>query len=349
MSSKLRVIILLAISHGISHKFTPQTSLGPLNGVPTTVSVSSRVQPRDSTTPTPDPCVSEWISYWQKIMRDKVKSQVESQYDSTRDKKQWNNWTNSERPKSKYNKTTFAITTVSTLTTPLSSLCDGFARAQSVAETTLSYIETVTDEFMLDRIYNEKQRLRQNAPCCQVPQADCTQSWARFVGVFRSDNLEMAKYLGAPSCDDAPVNGTCVSDEIVRAQPFDISAWKNHLFENCTDVLPRLRAWSLATLLTSPHAPNRNDLPFSELVGLPGQELSRKLDGYFSCEVFVDAFVLFHFPLAIPTTRDICTNSGYGDFFSYLPLSASTNPAMSAVVTAASFGMHDLRKGEASI
>jgi hypothetical protein len=165
------------------------------------------------------------------------------------------------------------------------------------------------------------------------------------------------KLLGAHSCGDNNANRTCEEDTLFSNSPFQISTWQNHLFTNCTSVLPKLRASYLLsqdggfldlfndTVAVANWGPN-----FTSAVNVSSeQELESKMDEWFACQVFVDSVVLFHFPLSLPPTRDICTNSGYGDFFSYVPHIASTDPAVYATVSAVTFGMHDLRLDIASI
>jgi hypothetical protein len=258
-------------------------------------------------------------------------------------------WWSSKNPDTKSAcQTIFDITTVSTVTAPLSTMCDGFPRAQSVAEATTTYIKTVPNTPCLNKDTKTSGYLP-DAPTCQVPQLDCADSWARYLDAFGeygdtynynatvTMDITSSKYLGARPCDKDAADGTCENYIIDTSNPFQISGWKNHLFTNCTHVQPRLRAW----LIDESHRP--------ELEDLPEQELDRRYDGIHLCGVKVDSLVLFHFPLDIPTTRNICTNSGFGEYFSYVPLYVSTNPAISAVVTAATFGMHDLRSGDASI
>jgi hypothetical protein len=287
------------------------------------------------------------------------------------DNEEFQNWTRSLNHASlKSCKTVFDITTIRTLTTSLSSLCDGFPRAQSVGETTLTYAEPVPNTPCLTTQYTKSEDYQNwerypawsenhpDPPSCQVPLTECSESWSRYVNAFRdldgvynasfTMDVKAGKFLGLRLCDDKTANGTCVnySVDVWKTFPFQISTWKDHLFANCPHVLPRLRAW----LMKSANTPYLLDsTPLSEPEDLSEQELDRNLEGLFFCFIRVDSFVLFHFPLAIPTTRDICTNSQYGEFFSYTPLYASTDPAVSAIVTAATFGMHDLREGAASI
>jgi hypothetical protein len=328
----------------LAYKYTPQTSLQLSNSTSSTKLPPHYSQTSNSIT-SKNLCVDEWISYW----RENLKDSIYAGHLPVLDDEELRSLSSSKDSSQNRCKTVFEITTVETLTTSLSSLCDGFPRAQSVGETTRTYTEsrpsrhcttqyTKSEDYWNNRWYGheegddyswygqgEKKDKLSDAPRCQVPPSECAESWARYLDQFR---------FGV--CYD----DLCLDHDHLSLSPFQISQWKSHLFVNCKHVLPRLRAW---LLVAEGRTEFLNGTLPSELENLSEQEVDKAIDGYYSCNVMVDSFVLFHFPLAIPTTRDICTNSGYGEFFSYVPLYASTNPALAAIVTAATFGIHDLR------
>jgi hypothetical protein len=126
----------------ISYGYTPQTSLEPKNSVSSTALQAYRTRFSNSTTSS-YLCVSEWISSWERIIEDKMKSDVEWNYNFGRmDSEEFSSWKSSKYPGPQLKEAT--ITTVSTVTTSLSSLCDRFPRAQSTGEITLTYRQNTT-------------------------------------------------------------------------------------------------------------------------------------------------------------------------------------------------------------
>jgi hypothetical protein len=118
--------------------------------------------------------------------------------------------------------------------------------------------------------------------------------------------------------------------------------WPDHLFVNCTEVLPYLRLeQAVEQLLALRELGITNELA--------PQELDRKLDELNGCHVDVDQFVLLYFDPDLPTTRDICTSSGYGEFFPYPSTHKSMGLPSSAVVSVITFDVHDLRSEQQAI
>ena len=76
---------------------------------------------------------------------------------------------------------------------------------------------------------------------------------------------------------------------------------------------------------------------------LSPQELDRKLDEEYKCNVEVDQLFLLYFDPGIPKARDICANSRYGEFFPSYTHKSSLGPSVSAFVSTIAFNPHDIK------
>jgi hypothetical protein len=300
------------------------------------------------------PCLSTWISYWKDRMHTQVRDDFEYESWRTMGSSSFRQWS-----ETKYKETclssTFVVTSTSTITEPASTECDGKPRARSIGESTIVFTTTVARNSACPEQYDISQPLLnqgyesdKDAPKCQVPIPECSESWDRFTAIFTDWNCfnttfphldwqKISKRQEAYPCN----NPLC--HYIAH-----MGKWNDHLFINCTEVLPYLRLHQALheegeSRLLDPDYPQLQKLGITNK--LSPQELDKRLDEVEGCSVFVDQFVLLYFEPDIPKTRNICTSSGYGEFFSY-SYTQKSSPGLlqSAVVPVITFNAHDLRQ-----
>jgi hypothetical protein len=253
--------------------------------------------------------------------------------------------------------TVFTVTTTSTLTKPATTECDHSPRAISTGETVITTLTSAADpnNFCLKQPRNKAEFERdqmaqpQDAPRCKISNVDCADSWKSFLEAFEYsityDGFRM--YEGNNPSERREFclqsNGTCSCKISKPRQVYNLVMgslwrWENHLFANCPDIMQQIRFRSLNEFM------GRN-LSRIDVTNLSGDVLDGILNDITGCEVMVSSFVLLYFRADIPQQRDICVSSGYGEFFSYRPVSSLTDPAVSAIETEIVFDQHDLRGG----
>lgn len=311
-------------------------------------------------------CLSSWDSYYKRRISAEIDSEREYLSMATRDSSIFSSWSTSKY--TLYCSEPYVVTSTSTITVAATPECDGIPRARSITESILTYTTTANKNRPCPRQYKSGEEMYEgaqnrawaDAPKCRIPEAQCSESWkyfnktfadwayfgARHLRISEIDNIKAKIHkMRAKNLDDCvPIlNRTrCIDERDADCSGFrdgpmcqymeQISRWKDHLFVNCSNVLPHLRVIGL-------HKEQYNDLN-----KLPPNEMDRKLDQDSGCRVSVDQFVLLYFDLGIPETRDICTSSGYGEFFKY-PYGHTTTvpPSGSAIVSTIFFYPHDLR------
>jgi hypothetical protein len=315
------------------------------------------------------PCLSSWIHYWEErviwdIKRDRVYGLGLPITDSSLSK----NWEASVFTDSCTTPSSYVVTTTSTITEPSPTECgDGIPRARSIDESVLTYTTTGFDNYCAPPHKNKAEWVEQfyiapaDAPKCRLPISECSDSWNYFKETFADWSRIAAKVPKFsefynitcpqfsmdpqpdvdphfndlyPSCEGTPEMKSPLSRYIEA-----MSQWSDHLFINCTQVLPYLR---LQSAFRHPAGSLLKDHGISN--ALSPQELDRRLDDEYQCEIEVEEFVLLYFDPGIPKTRDICASSGYGEFFPYSSTQKpSLGPPVSAIVSTIIFSAHDLR------
>jgi hypothetical protein len=289
-------------------------------------------------------CVSSWIAYFNSI----VTHEVKTWYDKRRDV-----WV---EPCTDI--TTFTVKTTSTLTKTTTTECDGTPRAVSTGETVITTVTsarlpgTCLKQATAKEEYDIfSQDPTDNRPNCHISNLDCADAWETLLAaftyyiaydgdrIFKSYNRSEVRRF----CE-GKVSPCFDLDRHVALDSVSVMLdWRDHLFVNCPYgllFLRKLRIHGGSDFLKTLN--NRTDVS-------PPNVLNSKLDELYGCDVTVDSFVLLYFPPDIPQKRDICADSGYGEFFSHQLATSLTDPAVHAVVTTIVFDQHDLRYSRAVI
>jgi hypothetical protein len=301
------------------------------------------------------PCLSSWDSYW----KTRISAEIEDQREwmsvlSATDPSIFSSWHKSKDP---YCSKTYVVTTTSTITEAAAPECgDGIPRARSITESILTYTTTADKDLPCPQQYKSRAAIDEetlyspwtDAPKCRIPEAECSESWKYFYKTFADWTHIGPRNLQLSEIDNfnkqrisCGFNGTtCIEPRPdcsgYRDSPMcnfmrHMSQWTDHLFVNCSNVLPYLRLIKVHERFLKGY--NK----------LPPNEIDRKLDDI-GCEINVDQFVLLYFDLGIPETRDICTSSGYGEFFPYsYGHTSAAPPSGSAIVSTIVFYPHDMR------
>jgi hypothetical protein len=268
------------------------------------------------------------------------------------------------------------VTSTSTIIEPVSVECDRWPRAKSVREleitrtTTLNRNGTCPQQFTRSTdYYNYNYRPSERVPKCQLPISECSESWEylkELFGNWRLLKLEFDHFTNETKrCrkDGTFCHQTVESPTYALSNIGLIASWKDHLFINCTEILPYLRfqqAWGSHLFyererLAKPSrimTDSRLKLNDSIFRGdeLSPQDLDSKLDSYYGCDVSAHEFVLLYFEPNISTTRDLCTSDGFGEYFPYPhDETSSIGLLRSAFITTIPFNAHDMRAGEEAI
>ena len=243
----------------------------------------------------------------------------------------------------------FVVTTTSTITEPASAECDGIPRARSIGESVITYTTTVDRNSECPHLYKDIDDMHRSfevtfkeVPTCRVPIPECSESWNSYKAAFADWNQFNATF---PDSVNGRMKGACKTP--LCSTIADMAGLRDHLFINCTEVLPYLR---LQRALSMDGRPNLlgSDIPKIQELGLtndsPSQELDTKLDEIAGCDVMVDQSLLLYFKPDFPKSRNICASSGFGEFFSYPYYHKLSNDRpISAVVSTVTFNEHDLR------
>ena len=245
------------------------------------------------------PCLSSWVSYWKTRILAEIKEEREIMSMLTSGSSTFSTWSTIKF--NGYCSRTFVVTSTSTLIEPVPTECgDGIPRGRSIGESVITYTTTAPQNmYCLNKYksrlaYDEEQYTPPvDVPRCRLPEAQCSESWKYFNRTFADCN-----YIGANTTGNFDTEFIPKTEEDWYCLGLDrffslMAGWTDHLFVNCSQVLPYLRWYRMETA----YMPK----------GFSPNELDRWLDQTHGCEIQVDQFVLLYFDLGIPkNTRYLC-------------------------------------------